>query len=374
MLRQRSLRTGCITMRPAIVLPCVLSPLLSLICVAPAPAQDGVAAASREEQIVQMSSSVLDEVMAIPAQAIPQSLLSKARAVAIIPNVVKGGFVVGVRHGRGVVLVRDDAGNWQAPLFVSLTSGSVGWQAGIQSTDLVMVFQTRKSVNALMNGRMTVGVDAAAAAGPVGRQATAATDLTLSSEILSYSRSRGLFAGFALDGASVQIDNLAGASYYHSNGAGAGPNAWAGPATVPPSAIALINRLARYSGAPEVTAPPVGGGSVVNAHAASELTRQQLVAAWQRLSTLLDPNWQAYLQLPGDVLTGGPIPDEQPLMAVLQRYETAASSPQYATLSQRPEFMATHQLLRQYISLRSREDSADLTLPPPPQGFAPAIR
>ncbi len=326
---------------------------------------------TREEQIVQNATTVLDEVMVIPANAIPQALLAKARAVAIIPNVVKGGFVVGIRHGRGVVLIRDDAGNWQAPLFVSLTSGSIGWQAGIQSTDLVMVFQTRKSVNSLMNGRMTVGVDAAAAAGPVGRQATAATDTTLSAEILSYSRSRGLFAGFALDGASIQIDNLAGASFYHNNGAGGGPNAWAGAARVPPSAIALVNRLARYSGAPEL-APPATGPATFSQQGAA-VTRQQLTASWQRLATLLDATWQGYLQLPGDVLNGG-APNEQAMLVLLQRYEEVAADPRYRTLTQRPEFTTTHNLLREYVSLLGKEDAADLALPPPPQQFAPAIR
>jgi lipid-binding SYLF domain-containing protein len=317
---------------------------------------------SKEEETVQMATNVLDEVMAIPANAIPQSLLSKARAVAIVPNVVKGGFVIGIRHGRGVVLIRDDAGNWQAPLFISLTSGSVGWQAGVQATDLIMVFQTRKSVNSLMNGRLTLGVDAAAAAGPVGRQATAATDVTLSAEILSYSRSRGLFAGFALDGAGIQIDNLAAASYYH--GQGAGPNAWAGTPVVPPSAVALVNRLALYTGAPPVAAPAAAnpGG---DARAAGELMRQQVVAAWQRLAALLDPNWQAYLQPPRELLAGG-VPATEAVTAALQHYEAVAVDPKYAPLSQRPEFTSTHQLLREYLTLRSQEDPANLRLPPPP--------
>jgi lipid-binding SYLF domain-containing protein len=308
-----------------------------------------------------MATAVLDEVMAIPASAIPQSLLAKARAVAIVPNVVKGGFVIGIRHGRGVVLIRDDAGNWQAPLFVSLTSGSVGWQAGVQATDLIMVFQTRKSVNSLMNGRLTLGVDAAAAAGPVGRQATAATDVTLSAEILSYSRSRGLFAGFALDGAGIQIDNLAAASYYHSQGGG--PNAWAGTPTVPPSAVALVNRLAQYTGAPQVAAPAAGAGA--ETRAASELTRQQLVADWQRLATLLDPSWQAYLQPPGELLAGG-VPAAEAVAAALQHYEAVALDPKYAALTQRPEFTTAHQRLREYLTQRSKEDPANLRLPPPP--------
>ncbi len=267
--------------------------------------------------------------MAIPAKQIPTSLLARAQAVAIIPNVVKGGFVVGIRHGRGVALVRDAGGNWQAPLFLTLTSGSVGWQAGVQATDLIMVFQTQKSVASLMSGRMTIGVDAAAAAGPVGRQATASTDITLASEILSYSRSRGLFAGFAVDGAGIVIDNPSGAAYYNQSGV----------PSVPPSAVELVSRLTRYAGAPAaapipgaVPAAPVaasGGGS-------SELARQQLAASWQQLALVLDPTWRSYLELPPEILAGGPAPSKASLDAVLKRYESTALDPKYAALRSGP--------------------------------------
>jgi lipid-binding SYLF domain-containing protein len=165
---------------------------------------------------VDAATGVLDEIMSVPAKQIPQYLLADAHGVAIIPNVVKGGFVVGVRHGRGVALIRDDMGQWNPPIFVSLTGGSVGWQAGIQSTDVVLIFRTRKSIDGLMSGRLTVGVDAAVAAGPVGRQAAAATDTSLGAEILSYSRSRGLFAGVSLDGSLMQLDHAAGSAYYHT--------------------------------------------------------------------------------------------------------------------------------------------------------------
>ena len=148
-------------------------------------------AQSQENQIVLNSTAVLREVMAIPASQIPAKLLQEARGIAIIPGVVKGGFVVGVRHGRGVMLVRSESNQWLPPMFITLSGGSVGWQAGIQSTDVILVFRTRNSINNLMNGKLTLGVDAAAAAGPIGRQAAAATALSLSAELLSYSRSRG---------------------------------------------------------------------------------------------------------------------------------------------------------------------------------------
>ncbi|HUG69806.1 MAG TPA: lipid-binding SYLF domain-containing protein, partial [Pirellulaceae bacterium] len=120
-------------------------------------------AQSSMDQTVDLATNVLDEIMSVPAHQIPEYLLADAQGVAIIPNVVKGGFVVGVRHGRGVALVRDAAGRWNPPIFVSLTGGSIGWQAGIQATDVVLVFRTRKSIDGLMTGKLTIGVDAAAA-------------------------------------------------------------------------------------------------------------------------------------------------------------------------------------------------------------------
>ena len=161
---------------------------------------------TREEQTVQSASAVLNEIMAVPLTRIPQFMLADAKGVAIVPNVLKGGFVVGVRHGRGLVVVRDEQGGWQPPQFVSLTGGSLGWQAGVQATDVILVFKTEKSVQGLLRGKFTLGVDAAAAAGPVGREASAATDASLKAEIYSYSRSRGLFAGVSLDGSALQID------------------------------------------------------------------------------------------------------------------------------------------------------------------------
>jgi len=152
---------------------------------------------SREAAVVDSSSEVLDQIMSIPGRSIPASLLDKAEGVVIIPGMIKGGFIVGVRHGRGVIVTRDEAGKWKPPMFVDITGASVGWQAGIQGTDLVLVFRTKNSLQNLMRGKFTIGANASAAAGPVGRDAQAATDAALKAEILSYSRSCGLFAGVA---------------------------------------------------------------------------------------------------------------------------------------------------------------------------------
>jgi lipid-binding SYLF domain-containing protein len=170
----------------------------------------------RANETVESAVDVLKDSTAIPEKGIPQELLKDAEAVAIIPDVIKAGFVVGGRFGRGVILVKDKDGNWSYPIFVSLTGGSIGWQAGAQATDVVLVFKTKKGVERILKGRdkFTLGGDAAIAAGPLGRQAAAATDVQLKAEIYSYSRSRGLFAGVSLDGSAIRVDHRADDAFY----------------------------------------------------------------------------------------------------------------------------------------------------------------
>jgi lipid-binding SYLF domain-containing protein len=157
---------------------------------------------------LEYANQVLDDLAAIPLKGIPPALLAEAQGVAIIPGVVKAGFVVGGRGGHGLIVARDKDGNWGEPVFVNLGSVSIGLQAGVESADVVLVFRTRKSLDRLLEGKgkVTLGGDAAVAAGPVGRMAAAATDARLEAEILSYSRARGLFAGVALDGAVIRAD------------------------------------------------------------------------------------------------------------------------------------------------------------------------
>ncbi len=173
-------------------------------------------AATREEKRVAEASDVLDQLLRIPEQAIPPMLLSRAYAVAVIPNVLKIGFGVGVRRGKGIIVVRQDDSSWSNPAFVTLTGGSLGWQFGAQSTDMILVFKTRKGVDGIANGTVTLGADASIAAGPVGRHTEVATDLAFRAEVVSYSRSRGLFAGIALEGAGVTMDRKANAAFYSS--------------------------------------------------------------------------------------------------------------------------------------------------------------
>ncbi|HEX9024603.1 MAG TPA: lipid-binding SYLF domain-containing protein [Geobacteraceae bacterium] len=157
---------------------------------------------------------VLKEIMAIPEKGIPPALLSNAYGIAIVPGVIKLGFIVGGRYGTGVLAVRGENGAWSSPAFVSLAGGGIGWQIGAQSTDIILVFKSRRSIDGIMKGKFTLGADASVAAGPVGRNLEAATDVKLKSEIYSYSRSRGLFAGISLEGAALEIDKDVNATFY----------------------------------------------------------------------------------------------------------------------------------------------------------------
>lgn len=195
-------------------------PVLSvvLVCLAALAVRPATATAGESEDRVVLSAAiVLQQLQGMAVPQIPAGLLQNAEGVAIFPNVIRAGFIVAGRHGHGVLLVRAQDGTWSNPIFLTLTGGGVGWQAGVQSTDVVLVLKTPRSVAALLNGqRFTLGGDASVAAGPVGREAAAMTDLQLQAEIYSYSRSRGLFAGVALNGTMLSVDAVANASYYQS--------------------------------------------------------------------------------------------------------------------------------------------------------------
>ena len=178
----------------------------------------GQAADDRQQSKLARATEVLEQFTRIPEDAIPGAMLRGAHGVAVIPNVIKGGFFVGGRRGKGILVVRSPNGEWSNPAFVTLTGGSFGWQIGGQSTDLVLVFKSSKSIDNIARGKLTLGGDAAIAAGPVGRQTTAATDARLAAEVYSYSRSRGLFAGLALEGAMIGIDDAANRAFYGNKG------------------------------------------------------------------------------------------------------------------------------------------------------------
>ncbi len=199
-----------------------------------------------EENKVELSTDVFSEIMDIPERGIPESLLENAHGIAIIPGVIKAAFVVGGRYGQGILSVRSKNGTWSNPAFIKFTGGSIGFQIGAQSTDIILVFSTKRSIDGIIKGKYTLGADAAIAAGPVGRQAEASTDIQLKAEIYSYSRSRGLFAGISLEGAALQIDDNANVDFYNQEYISPSDILYKNNVKTLPSAKKLINLLNKY--------------------------------------------------------------------------------------------------------------------------------
>ncbi|BCD68326.1 lipid-binding SYLF domain-containing protein [Nitratiruptor sp. YY09-18] len=150
------------------------------------------------------SASALDRFMALPEEQIPPKLLAKAQAIAIIPGLIRGGFIAGARYGKGVLLVRKGKAEWSDPIFIKLYGASIGWQIGLESIDVVLVFTDRRSIQKLLNGKITLAADVSLAVGLVGRNASAGTDFR--AEVYSYSRSMGAYIGIALAGATIEVD------------------------------------------------------------------------------------------------------------------------------------------------------------------------
>jgi len=174
----------------------------------------GAWAQAREQGRLLMASQVLEELRSSRDQYVPDRLLERAYAIAIIPDMTKIAFFAGGRRGHGVLVVRDKDGRFTSPSFITMTGGSFGWQWGVSSTDIMLVFTSRKGVEGITGGKFTLGADASVAAGPVGRQASAATDTSFKAEVYSYSRTRGVFAGLAVDGSALSIDDDANEVFY----------------------------------------------------------------------------------------------------------------------------------------------------------------
>jgi len=173
-------------------------------------------AADKEQERLENAGTVMQEVMNVPDN-IPQELLEKAECIVVFPSVMKGAFIVGGSYGRGAMVCRTGehfSGPWGAPAMYALEGGSLGFQIGGQATDLILLVMNNRGVNSLLNSKVKLGADASVAAGPKGRDASANTDAYLRAEILSYSRSRGLFAGISLAGSTVRPDNDANEEIY----------------------------------------------------------------------------------------------------------------------------------------------------------------
>jgi lipid-binding SYLF domain-containing protein len=218
-------------------------------------------AQAREEGRLLVAGQVLKELRGARDQAIPDRLLERAYGIAVIPDLTKVAFFVGGRRGHGVLVVRDKQGRFSNPVFVTLTGGSFGWQWGVQSADLVLVFVTPKGIEGISGGKVTLGADASVAAGPVGRQASASTDAGFKAEVYSYSRSRGVFAGIALDGTAMTIDDDANEAFYGKPGVSGGDILAGSVTSNDDSARRFMTAVSTSTGMPQRSASAAGAAS-----------------------------------------------------------------------------------------------------------------
>lgn len=177
----------------------------------------GMGAEAQEDEVQRINEAiaVLGEIMNAGDQAIPSSILEKAEGIAVFPSLMKGGFIIGGQYGRGILSARDPkTKEWSSPAFLSIAGGSLGAQIGGQAVDLVLIVQNRRGLEQLVRNQFKIGADASVAAGPVGRDASASTDIQLRAQILSYSRSRGLFAGVSINGTTIRQDRDANDRFY----------------------------------------------------------------------------------------------------------------------------------------------------------------
>ena len=206
----------------------------------------GFAAAAEDKTDVQKrldnAATVLQEITAAPDKGIPENVLNGAKCVAIVPHMVKAGFGIGGQHGKGVATCKNTQG-WSAPSFFTISGGSFGFQIGAEGVDLVMLFMNEKGMQALLSDKFQLGGDASAAAGPVGREAAAGTDWKLKSPILTYSRSKGAFAGISLNGSAIRQDKDATQALYGQ--AMTSQQLLAGQVPTPPEAKGFLNTVAR---------------------------------------------------------------------------------------------------------------------------------
>ena len=321
---------------------------------------------STESGVVTEAGVVLQELSKVGDQQIPARILAEAYGIAIVPHYMRGAFVIGVSGGRGVLMTRDPNGNWRAPEFITIGGGSFGWQAGVQAVDLVLIFRTPQSLQNIRQGKLTLGVDASAAAGPVGRYTSAATDARLQAEILTYSRSRGLFAGVSLGGSGLKLDVPATQQFYQMTPSGGG--------VVPPSAAALVDELTRFANPPTKpivapAGPDFGTGlPTVNpqpGQAPSAMRVQALSNAVGALQSRVDDQWKAYLGPPAEWLAGRQ-PTDAEVHSMLIRYERVETNAQFAALRGLPEFQLAMKELRTLAEEINRT-SGQVKLPPPPK-------
>jgi lipid-binding SYLF domain-containing protein len=228
---------------------------LTLLLVVALVAPTATYADSKTTQRLEQSQKVFEAFSDLTEQTIPTWLLERAYGIVVVPQVVKAALVFGGRGGKGVMAVRNPDGTWSSPVFVTLGGVNFGLQFGVQATDVVLVLMSRQSVEGISDGKVTLGADASVAAGPIGRSSAAATDATLSAQVLSYSRSSGLFAGVALDGSVLSIDRKANESAYGISGVLAS-QILEGKVAAPAEAQAFTNLLTRATSAQPASTSP----------------------------------------------------------------------------------------------------------------------
>jgi SH3 domain-containing YSC84-like protein 1 len=225
---------------------------------------------------VQTSSTILSQIMSAPDRAIPDGIMSGAKCIAIIPSSLKASFIFGANYGKGVATCRTEQG-WSAPVFFLMTGGSFGFQAGGQASDLVLIIRTDDGMQHLLQSKFKLGADASAAAGPVGRDAQAATDLTMRAQVLTYSRARGLFLGVSLGGAVIRQDQADTQAFYGKD--------WTfysllnGEVTATKDSLVLLNTVEKYAPTPKVRAQVTPPAAALPASTASPVATSSPAAA-----------------------------------------------------------------------------------------------
>jgi len=209
-------------------------------------------AQNNEAAKVRDATQVLHEIMDSVEEHLSLSFLDETEGVMVIPDILKVGYILGGRQGKGIFVVKQDDGSWSNPVFVELRAGSLGWQIGVQSTDLILFFQSRESVRAVLDGEFTLGADASIAAGPMGGGVGAGTDPGLEAEIYSYSRNRGLFVGISMEGASLQVDHSATTLFYDTLDVGVEQVLWENVQS-PPAAREFLETLSGLTESPHLT-------------------------------------------------------------------------------------------------------------------------
>src|SRR3989454_5642291 len=218
--------------------------VIALLCVASIALASDPDEENKAEDRIKAAANVLDEIQSAPDQGIPEEVLGSAECVAIVPSMLKGGFIVGARYGRGVASCRTPKG-WSAPAFFVVEGGSVGLQIGGQAVDLVMLIMNQDGMRNLLSSKFKLGADASVAAGPVGRHAGADTDWKLRAQVLSYSRARGAFAGLEISGAAIKQDKESTREFY--NRMVPFKTALTGTIDAPANAYPLLSTLAKWA-------------------------------------------------------------------------------------------------------------------------------